>query len=211
MRWPRLEGKRASEVNAHQRVAARSICDDPLPDGRREGRGHVPTALIDFLREQQAHDWANFRGTVVQGTVPVTEALLRELVGRRPPPRGARITGVHILPGTVLRVDLVVGTSLLSKRLSPEFRLSGVDGLPDHPTITAEVARAYGLVLSRVLRHQPASTYVAFDGQRLTIGLRELVERQWGGEVAALVSLVTRADLRSEAGTLFVDFEVAVP
>lgn len=171
----------------------------------------MSTALIDFLRAQQAQDWANLRGASVRGTIPITEALFQELIERRPPPRGVRVADVRILPGDVLRMDVLVGASVLSKRLSPEFHLSGVHGLPGHPSITADVPRPYGLVLSRVLRGQLDTTYVLFDGHRLTVGLRGLVEQLWGLEVASLLPLLKRADLRTEAGTLFVDFELTVP
>lgn len=183
-------------------------CDDGVR-GRREMT--VSTPLLDFLRAQQAQDWASFRGTSIHGTLPITEDLIRELVERRPPPRGVRVAGIHVLPGEVLRVDIVVGASLLSKRLSPEFHLSGVHGLPGHPSVTADVPRAYGTVLSRVLRGQLDETYVLFDGHRLTVGLRGLIEQMWGAEAAALVPLLKRADLRSEPGTLFVDFDIEAP
>ena len=49
------------------------------------------------------------------------------------------------------------------------------------------------------------------EGQVLTIDLRALVERQWGEDATALLALLKRADLRSEPGSLFVDFEVSAP
>jgi len=104
-----------------------------------------------------------------------------------------------------------VGASFLSKRLSPEIRLSGVHGLPGQPSVTATVPRAYAALLSRALKGRAEPYGLSFDGSELTVGLRGSVEQRWGVEAAGLLSLVKRGELRSEAGTLFADFEVRVP
>ena len=150
----------------------------------------------------------------MRGTLPISDALLREVVvealRKRLEPRGVRLIGVTVLTDQVVRVEVVVGGTLLSKRFSPEVRLSGVNGLPSAPSVAVTVPRQYGWLVAQALRRQPAR-YVRSEGQVLTIDLRALVERQWGEDGTALLALLKRADLRSEAGSLFVDFEIAAP
>lgn len=167
--------------------------------------------LAELLREQQRTGWPDLAGTSLQGTLPVTDALLTEFLQQVPPRRGATLLGASILPGEVIRLDVVVGASFLSKRLSPEIQLSGVRGLPGNPSVSATVPRAYAALLSRALKGRAESADLSFDGNELRVGLRGIVEHRWGIEAAGLLSLVKRVDLHSEAGTLFADFEVRVP
>jgi len=168
-------------------------------------------SLAELLREQQRTGWPDLAGATLRGTLPITDALLTEFLQQIPPRRGASIVGAAILPGEVIRLDVVVGASFLSKRLSPEIRLSGVHGLPGQPSVTATVPRAYAALLSRALKGRAEPYGLSFDGSELTVGLRGSVEQRWGVEAAGLLSLVKRGELRSEAGTLFADFEVRVP
>lgn len=170
--------------------------------------------LAEFLRRQQDAGWRALAGTNVRGTLPMSDALLREVVvealREQLENRGIRLIGVTVLADEVVRMEVVVGGSLLSKRFSPEVRLSGVHGLPDAPSVTVTVPRQYGWLAAQALRRQPVG-YVRSEGQVLTIDLGALVEQQWGEDATALLTLLKRADLRSEPGSLFVDFEVAVP
>lgn len=169
----------------------------------------MPSSIIDFLREQQARGWAGFRGGRVSGTLPVSESVLMDLAGQQPLPRGLRLTGIRILADGVVRVEVVVGASLLSKRLSPELRVSGVTGVPERPTVTVAVPRAYSVMLSRALRARPLG-FARFDGQELTLDVRELLEQRAGEAAASMLPLLRRADIRTEPGAVVVDFELAV-
>lgn len=171
----------------------------------------MPLSLAELLREQQRTGWPDLAGATLRGTLPLTDALLTEFLQQVPPRRGASILGAAILPGEVIRLDVVVGASFLSKRLSPEIRVSSVHGFPGQPSVTATVPRAYAAMLSRALKGRAEPYGLSFDGSELTVGLRGIVEQRWGVEAAGLLSLVKRIDLRSEAGTLFADFEVRVP
>ncbi len=150
----------------------------------------------------------------MRGTLPISDALLREVVVEALRDRlgghGVRLIGLTVLADEVVRVEVVVGGSLLSKRFRPDVRLSGVHGLPDAPSVTATVPKQYGWLVAQALRRQPGG-YVRSEGEALTVDLRALVERQWGEDATALLSLLKRADLRSEPGSLFVDFVVAAP
>lgn len=172
----------------------------------------MASLIMQLLREQQRAGWPDLAGVSIRGTLPVTDALILDLIRRRPPPRGARVIGVTILPEETVRIEVVVGASLLSKRLAPELRITGVHGLPGgEPSVTAEIPWQYGRLLSRLLRRQLGSSYLGFEGNTLTVALRPLVAERWGASAASMLSLVKRADLRSERGRVLVDFEVAVP
>lgn len=168
-------------------------------------------SVTELLREQQRTGWPDLAGATLRGTLPVTDALLTESLLQLPPRRAATILGAAILPGELVRVDLEVGAAFLSKRLSPEIHLSGIHGLPGRPSVTATVPRTYGALLSRMLKGRSESSGISFDGSELTVELRGFIERRWGVEAAGLLSLVKRVDLHSEAGMLFVDFEVRIP
>ena len=133
-----------------------------------------------------------------------------EVLRERREGRGVRLIGVTVLADAVVRVEVAVGGSLLSKRFAPEVRLSGVHGLPGAPSVAVTVPRQYGWLVAQALRRGPPG-YVRYEGHVLTIDLRALVERQWGEDATALLALLKRADLRSEPGSLFVDFEVSAP
>ncbi len=156
--------------------------------------------------------WSALAGTDVRGTLPISDTLLREVVvemlRERLEGRGVRLNAVTVLADAVLRVEVVVGGSLLAKRFAPEVRLSGVHGLPDTPSLTATVPRQYGWLVAQALRRQSPG-YIRSEGGVLTLDLRAFVEERWGDDAVALFGLLKRADLRSEPGSLFVDFEVS--
>jgi len=166
------------------------------------------------LRRQQDEGWASLAGMDVRGTLPISDALLREVVveilRERLEGRGVRLIGVAVLADQVVRVEFVAGGSLLAKRFAPQVRMSGVHGLPGMPSVSVTVPRQYGWLVAQALRRKPPE-YLRSEGQVLTLDLRALVERHWGEDAAALLSPLKRADLRSEPGSLFVDFEIATP
>ena len=73
----------------------------------------------------------------MRGTLPISDALLAEVVmevlRERREGRGVRLIGVTVLADAVVRVEVAVGGSLLSKRFAPEVRLSGVHGSRARP------------------------------------------------------------------------------
>jgi len=146
--------------------------------------------------------------------LPISDALLRELMaevlGDRSIAPGVRLIAATVLPDEVVRLEVAIGGSVLSKRVSPELHLSGVHGLPGAPSIRVTMPRQYSWLATRVLRRQPLG-FVHTEGEVLTIDLGALARRRGNAEIAALLPLLKRADLRSELGTLFVDFEVTLP
>ena len=166
------------------------------------------------MRRQRGEGWTALTGTDVRGTLPISDALLREVVvellRERLEGGGVRLIGVTMLAAQVVRVEFVAGGYLLAKRFAPQVRLSGMHGLPDAPTVSATVPRQYGWLVAQALRRKPPE-YIRSEGHVITVDLRALVERQWGKDAAGVLALLKRADLRSEPGSLFVDFEIAAP
>ena len=150
----------------------------------------------------------------MRGTLPISDALLAEVVvevlRERLEGRGVRLIGVTVLADEVVRVQFVAGGSLLAKRFFPKVRLSGVHGLPGAPSVAVTVPRQYGWLVAQALR-RGAPGYLRAEGPVLTVDLRALIDQMWGGDATALLTLLKRADLRSEPGSLFVDFEVSAP
>jgi hypothetical protein len=169
----------------------------------------------DFLDQQFANGFAAFHGAEVRGSLPIREAVLNDLAERernRVSGPMFRLESFSIHEGNVIRPNLEIGRSPFSKRLSPSLQVEQPTGLPGRPVVAIRLPDAYSALLGRIIRANLAQAggFVSFAEGAVWISIRDLVAARHGAEAAALVDSVKSLAIRSQRGTLWVDFEIAV-
>ena len=103
-----------------------------------ESKDLLPPGVRRYLQRQDASDWDQLEGTLLRGTIPITESLLSSLLAERPESSSGllRLHSVSILEGNVLRLHATVGRSFLSRTVFPELQIEPLSGFPDAPTLT---------------------------------------------------------------------------
>ena len=173
-------------------------------------------SLRALVEDELGNGLSAFAGASVRGTLPVTEALIGQVLAAVPPSeRGGTVEfrSVTILPQNRLRLGLSVRALFLAKKITPEVQLLELGGFPERPYLTAVLPVQYAVLLSRLLRQQidPVGSLLSFDGRKVTIWIDVLARQQWGDAGEHLLGLVQNASFRTETGTLFLDFEATVP
>ena len=180
-----------------------------------ESKDLLPPGVRRYLQRQEASGWDQLEGTMLRGTMPITESLLSSLLDERPKSSSGllRLHSVSILEGNVLRLHGTVGRSLLSKTVLPEVRIEPLSGFPDAPTLTLLLPLQYALLLKGWLfaQTEARAAFLTVDDRALRVGLRDLIEYAFGPEGAIVVRFLKSAVVRSEQGRLLIDFVVEIP
>jgi hypothetical protein len=172
--------------------------------------------LAQLLARVQADDWVAFDGAALEGTLPIMDALLLQVLSGlndQAQPGPVSVRSLSILPENAIRVGIRVHALSWSRDLSPVLQVVSVGGFPQAPTLTVTLPLQYAVVLPLVRRGHvdPKRTLLTFEGRRVTVRLDELVRRASGDGAASLLRFVKAASIRTEPGWLFVDFNAAVP
>ena len=151
--------------------------------------------IADLLQREAAAGFPRLVGTRLAGTLPVTEAVLNDLIRRSPrlPPGLA----VEVLDANrlVARYGIISATAVLDEEVRVGRRA---------PQVTFELASAMVAWAVKQAVRLPA---IRFEGRRVTIDLGAL---DGVDATHPFWSHLQRGRLRTTPGLLHIDFEVGV-
>ena len=177
------------------------------------GAGWGTIILMQLLWEQQrAEGFPALAGAVVEGSVPLRERVLNEVITALVAQRGGgalRDAQVSLPGGTRVVAQVTVEKFLLRKTLTVEMDIDPRIDFARSPLLVLTLAQSPGLlgfVIEIVIGMAglPPGT-LTMSGQRITVNLRTLMEKAGQGDLANLIQTI---GFTGEPGLLFVHFHI---
>lgn len=168
----------------------------------------LPPDLAAILKRLQTGRSEDLAGARVTGTVPVSAALLNEVIAAALPP-SASVRAVTVQPqdGDRLTVTIRPKAALLPA-VTLKLEIEGQPRLPEHPVLTLRMATLsglFGLASGAVSGMLPAG--ITLEGERILVNVGVLARQQGHGELLAFLRTL---DVHAVRGRLIVAFAAAV-
>jgi hypothetical protein len=163
--------------------------------------------LVQILERLRASRFAAIQGARVSLSIPVSEALLNELIAAVMPP-SAPVRDLHVRPQAGNRLAVRGRASRLDflPPVTISLQIEQQPQLPDRPLVV-RILSLPGLlsVAGSLLSPGSLPPGVRLERERVLVDVRQLLERQGLGEV---VPLIERLNVSSEDGRLLLDVDL---
>ena len=165
--------------------------------------------LIGIVERLRASGFAEVKGARASLSIPVSEALLNELITAALP-AGGRLRDLHVRPQAGNRLAVRARASRLDflPPMTISLQIEGQPRLPDTPLVV-RILSMPGLlsVAGSMLSPNSLPPGIRMERERVLVDVRQLLEAKGFGEV---VPLIDRLQVSSEEGRLLIDVDIQV-
>ena len=165
--------------------------------------------LIGILERLRASGFAEVKGARASLSIPVSEAILNELITAALP-AGGPLRDLHVRPQAGNRLAVRARASRLDflPPMTISLQIEGQPRLPDTPLVV-RILSMPGLlsVAGSMLSPGSLPPGIRLERERVLVDLRQLLE---GKGFAAIVPLIERLQVSSEEGRLLIDVDLQV-
>jgi hypothetical protein len=172
----------------------------------------LDTYARDFLAQQRKTNFADFKGATVNGTLPLSEALLNELaqdaVRRSDKVRALQVT---LRDNNIIQVRATVRILFATPTFDLAAQVENMQTRTGAPVLRLRVSSLsgglVGAVLPILLGMIPVPESVTVTGQQVDINIHTVFTRRNLPEIAALIKLF---QVRVRRGVAEIDFGLKV-
>jgi hypothetical protein len=163
--------------------------------------------LIGILDRLRASGFAEVKGARASLSIPVSEALLNELITAALP-AGGPLRDLHVRPQAGNRLAVRARASRLDflPPMTISLQIEGQPLLPDTPLVV-RILSMPGLlsVAGSMLSPNSLPPGIRMERERVLVDVRQLLEARGFGEI---VPLIERLQVSSEEGRLLIDVDI---
>jgi hypothetical protein len=163
--------------------------------------------LIGIIDRLRASGFAEVKGARASLSIPVSEALLNELITAALPP-GGPLRDLHVRPQAGNRLAVRARASRLDflPPMTISLQIEGQPRLPDTPLVV-RILSMPGLlsVAGSMLSPNSLPPGIRMERERVLVDVRQLLEAKGFGEI---VPLIERLQVSSEEGRLLIDVDI---
>jgi hypothetical protein len=165
--------------------------------------------LISILDRLRASGFAEVKGARASVSIPVSEAILNEVITAAMPP-GGPLRDLHVRPQAGNRLAVRARASRLDflPPMTISLQIEGQPRLPDTPLVV-RILSMPGLlsVAGSMLSANSLPPGIRLERERVLVDVRQLLE---GKGFAEVVPLIERLQVSSEEGRLLIDVDLQV-
>jgi hypothetical protein len=165
--------------------------------------------LIGILDRLRASGFAEVKGARASLSIPVSEAMLNELITAALP-AGGPLRDLHVRPQAGNRLAVRARASRLDflPPMTISLQIEGQPLLPDTPLVV-RILSMPGLlsVAGSMLSPNSLPPGIRMERERVLVDVRQLLEAKGFGEI---VPLIERLQVSSEEGRLLIDVDIQV-
>ncbi len=165
-----------------------------------------------FIAEQRTNGFAAFRGAALEGSIPVRQEVINDLIQQTVLNNDGVIKEIRLTVHDQNRVDvaLTVRTFGLSRQINLELRVEPEMHFPDAPKLKIWVAKAPWYLasvakLAEWLGFVPGVVRIA--DRLIEVDLKMLL---WQQKLGDLTPLIKFAEIATQAGLIVIHFRLAV-
>ena len=165
--------------------------------------------LIGIIDRLRTSGFAEVKGARASLSIPVSEALLNELITAAVPP-GGPLRDLRVRPQAGNRLAVRARASRLDflPPMTISLQIEGQPRLPDTPLVV-RILSMPGLlsVAGSMLSPNSLPPGIRMERERVLVDVRQLLEAKGFGEI---VPLIERLQVSSEEGRLLIDVDIKV-